>query len=113
MRVLLDHCVPRTIRRLLPGHVVKTTREQRWEDQDNGELLTLAATGFDFLLTVDQRMQFEQDPKRLPITVLVLVAPDNRVESLTPHVPHVLEVLREKPAVPTFIRIGRDGILAG
>ena len=113
MRVLLDHCVPRTIRRWVPGHMVRTTREQGWEDEDNGKLLALAATGFDFVLTVDQRMQFEQDPKLLPITVLVLVAPDNRVESLSPHAPHVLGILESKPDKPVFIRIGPNGILPG
>jgi hypothetical protein len=51
MRVLLDECVPRALRKELPGHEVKTVAEAGWAGVKNGELLQLAASQFD-LLTV-------------------------------------------------------------
>lgn len=43
MRVLLDECVPRGLRDLLPGHDVKTVAEAGWAGVKNGELLRRAA----------------------------------------------------------------------
>ena len=48
----------------------------------NGELLRLAATRFDLFVTADQNLQFQQNVSALPITVAVLVAPNNKLESL-------------------------------
>ena len=53
MRVLLDECVPRALRKELSGHEVKTVGETGWAGVKNGELLRLAAKEFDLLLTVD------------------------------------------------------------
>jgi hypothetical protein len=33
MRVLLDHCVPKRFRQLLPGHDVRTAYEMGWADR--------------------------------------------------------------------------------
>jgi hypothetical protein len=54
LRVLLDHCVDWRLRRHLPGHAVRTCREEGWDMLKNGVLLSTAeAGGFDVLLTVD------------------------------------------------------------
>jgi hypothetical protein len=60
MRVLLDECLPRALRRELPGHEVKTVGEAGWAGVTNGELLTLAAGHFDVLLTVDRSLEYQQ-----------------------------------------------------
>ena len=52
--MLLDECVPRTLRRELPGHEVKTVAEMGWSGTKNSALLRLAAAEFDVFLTVDQ-----------------------------------------------------------
>jgi hypothetical protein len=39
MRVLLDACVPKGVRRSLSGHEVQTAHEMGWGDLDNGDLL--------------------------------------------------------------------------
>jgi hypothetical protein len=52
MRVLLDECVPRPLRRDLAGHDVATIREKGWAGKQNGELLALmAGEGMEVLLT--------------------------------------------------------------
>ena len=47
MRVLLDECLPRRLKRELVGHDVKTAPEMGWAAMRNGELLALAAAQFD------------------------------------------------------------------
>ena len=39
MRVLLDACVPKGLRRSLYGQEVRTAHEMGWGDLDNGALL--------------------------------------------------------------------------
>ena len=50
MRVLLDECVPRRLKREFVGHDVKTAPEMGWASKKNGELLALAAVEFDILI---------------------------------------------------------------
>jgi hypothetical protein len=66
----------------------------RWTGKANGELLQLAATDFDAFLTADQNLEHQQDLAALPIAVIVLVAPTNRLESLVPLVPNLLQTLK-------------------
>ena len=42
MRVLLDECVPRKLKRVLGDHEVVTVTENGWSGLKNGELLKLA-----------------------------------------------------------------------
>ena len=111
MRVLLDHCVPRRFRRLLVGHEVLTTFEMGWADLSNGALLAQARESFDVFVTVDQNVQFQQNLAALPLPVVVLAAPDNRLETLTPYASTLLRVL-EQPLARELIRIeGPDRIV--
>ncbi len=68
-----------------------------WSGKQNGELLRLAADGFDVLLTGDRNLEHQQNLITLPISVIVLVAPTNRIESLAPLVPELLELLEALP----------------
>ncbi len=54
MRVLLDECIPRGLRRELSGHEVRTVPEMGWASRKNGELLRLAVeAAFDVFVTMD------------------------------------------------------------
>lgn len=51
MRILLDECVPRPLRREFVGHTISTIRDMGWAGKKNGELLALmAGAGFEVLL---------------------------------------------------------------
>ncbi len=90
MRILLDECVPRPLRRSLPGHDVRTVREMGWVGKKNGELLSLmAAAGFEVLLTVDQNLRHQQNLAAAGVAVVVMVASTNRLADLEPLVPAV------------------------
>jgi predicted nuclease of predicted toxin-antitoxin system len=82
MRIPLDESLPRRLRQIFAGHEVVTAVEAGWSGVKNGELLQLAATHFDVFVTADQNLQYQQNLSALPIAVAVLVARDNRLESL-------------------------------
>src|SRR5262249_7645177 len=67
MRLLLDECVPRHLRREFSDHEVRTVPEMGWVAKENGELLQLAAESFDVFITVDQRLSYQQDVARFSI----------------------------------------------
>lgn len=90
MRILLDECVPRALRRSLPGHMVRTIREMGWSGKRNGELLALMfASNFEVLLTVDQNLRHQQNLASAGVSVVVIKADSNRIEDLIPFVPDV------------------------
>ena len=90
MRILLDECVPRPLRRELTGHDVRTIREMGWAGKKNGELLVLmAGAGFEVLLTVDQNLRYQQNLAASGVAVVVMVASTNRLADLVPLMPAV------------------------
>ena len=84
MHVLLDECVPRALRKELPGHEVKTVAEAGWAVVKNGELLELAARQFDLLLMVDRNLEYQQNFSDISLAVIVIHAPSNDVAVLRP-----------------------------
>ena len=77
----------------------------KWTSLGNGALLKQAAAAFDVLLTADQNIEFQQNLATLPIAVVVLVAENNRLESLEPLIPAILETLTTI-SPKTLIRVG-------
>ena len=104
MRVLLDECVPRALRKELLGHEVKTVAEAGWAGVRNGELLQLAAKQFDLLLTVDRNLEYQQNFAGLTLAVIVVHAPSNDVTMLRHLMPAVLAAIpTTKPGMVTHI----------
>ena len=94
MRILLDECVPRGLRRELSGHDVLTVPEMGWSGKKNGELLQLmAGQGFEVFLTVDQSIRPQQNLQSARVAVVVLVSRSNRRVDLVPLIPSALAAL--------------------
>lgn len=93
MRVLLDECVPRPLKRELPGHHVSTVAEMGWAGRRNGDLISRATGRFDVFLTVDGNLAFQQNLARAQIAVVILSARSNKLEDLAPLMEEVREVL--------------------
>ena len=93
MRVLLDECVPRRLKRELVGHDVRTAPEMGWASKRNGELLALAVGEFEVFLTTDRNLSYQQDLSSFDIAIVVLVGRSNRLEDLRPLVPKLLQAL--------------------
>ncbi len=105
MKVLLDECVPRKVRRELPDHEILTVTERSWSGIKNGNLLALAAPEFDVFLTVDQNLKYQQNLKNFSIAIILLVARNNRFKTLLPLMPEAREALNQITE-GDFIRIG-------
>lgn len=81
MRVLLDECTPKALKFTLVkhGHKCLTVQEAGWAGKENGDLLALAETRFDALVTVDTNLRYQQNLSRRKIAIVVLLARSNRL----------------------------------
>ena len=104
MKLLLDESLPRDLRLHLPGHEVVTVPQRGWAAKQNGELLELASAEFDAFVTADQNLEQQQNLLTLPVAVVVLVAPSNRIADLLPLIPNLLLVL-PKLEPREFVRV--------
>ena len=75
-----------------------------WSGLVNGKLLAAAAGEFDVLITGDRNMQYQQSSSQLPMSVVVLIAPNNKLESFLPLVSKLLGTLATLQE-PTFIQL--------
>ena len=95
MKILLDECLPRDLRKHLVGHDCGTVPEAGLAGMGNGELLKLAErSGWQVLLTMDQGMPYQQNLAGRSISLAIIRAKSNRLPDLLPHVPAVLAALR-------------------
>jgi hypothetical protein len=60
MRLLIDECLPRALKRLLAEHTCRTVQEMGWAGKKNGLLLSLADREFEVLITMDQGFEYQQ-----------------------------------------------------
>ncbi len=94
MRILLDECAPRPLKRELADYEISTVVEMGWSGKKNGELLRLMSqAGFTILLTTDQNLRYQQNLQQAGVAVVVLVARSNRFPDLVPLMPDVRNVL--------------------
>ena len=93
MRVLLDECLPKRLIRELPGHEARTVQQMGWGGISNGKLLALMGGRFDAFITVDSNLAYQQNLSALPVAVVVLRAPSNKMEDLRPLLPSLLAAL--------------------
>lgn len=94
MKLLLDECVTRYLKRDLIGHDVSTVDEAGFKGLKNGALLRAADGNFDVLVTVDKSIRHQQNLQSFQIAVLLLNASTNKYEDLQPLVPHALEAIK-------------------
>lgn len=90
MKVLIDECVDWRLSREILGHEVKTARQMGWSTIKNGELIALAAKGFDVFVTVDRNLSFQQNLPDFALAVIVLCATSNRLSDLQRLIPELL-----------------------
>jgi hypothetical protein len=61
MKLLLDECVARDLKRDLTGHDVMTVVEAGYQGLKNGALLRVASSAYDAFITVDRNLPFQQN----------------------------------------------------
>ncbi len=84
MKILLDENLPRQLKADFgPDFEVKTVRDMGWLGKKNGELLGLIVfNGFDFFVTIDKNLRYQQNLDRIDLKVFLLLAINNRRETL-------------------------------
>lgn len=95
VRVLLDESIPRQLASLLTEHRVSTVPRQGWSGLGNGELLRRASGEFDVLVTGDQNLEYQQNLVGLGVGIIVISAPNNRVETITGLAPRIAAAIVE------------------
>ena len=103
MRVLLDHCVPKSLARYITGHSVQTCRRAGLDGLADGDFLREMDGRFDALITVDRGLRFQQNTEALSFCIVVLHARSNSLEHLAPLVPQILAVLAS--AMPAQVHV--------
>lgn len=85
MRILLDECLPKRLKRDLIGHDARTVPEMGWASCQNGDLLGLAQHEFDVFLTVDRNSHFRSASTLAPsaTTPSVMIRMSSRRLSVT------------------------------
>lgn len=92
MKILLDECTPRVVKKRLPERDISTVQEMGWAGLKNGELLAASEGNFDVFITTDKNLRHQQNLKGRGFAVLLL--PSNQVpiiEALIPDIEAALE----------------------
>lgn len=82
--IRFDESVPKDLMGYFPDRFqVRTTQQMGWAAKANGELLHLASqAAFSAVITMDKRMEHEQNLRHLPIPVIVLGTHRQNTEDL-------------------------------
>ena len=107
MRILIDECAPRALKKHLinHGHECRAVQESGWSGKENGELLSLAEAAFDVLVTVDTNLRYQQNLTRRKIAIVVLQSSSNRLEHLRQHFPALVSAI-EKIQPGEIVQVG-------
>ena len=94
MKILIDECLPRKLKYELPDHEARTVPEAGWESRKDSELLRLMSGQFDVFLTIDNNLQYQHDLSKMSAAFVVLAAHNNKLATLKPLMPKVIEALK-------------------
>jgi hypothetical protein len=73
LKILLDHNIPAQLKPVLIGHQVFTARDLRWDDLENGDLISASQKdGFQVMVTGDQSIFYQQNNRERIISLIVL-----------------------------------------
>jgi hypothetical protein len=97
MKILLDENLPKQLKADFgPEYYVKTVRDMGWLGKKNGELLGLIVfTGFDFFVTIDKNLRYQQNLDRIQLTIFLLLAVNNRRATLQALVGKIKDKIKE------------------
>ena len=95
MKILLDENIPtKVITDFGKEFEIKTVRDMKWLGKKNGELLGLMTfNGFDFFITLDKNLKFQQNLEKFDITIFLLLSKDSKHQTLQPFIDKVKKIL--------------------
>jgi predicted nuclease of predicted toxin-antitoxin system len=100
MKILIDEYLPVALKGSLTalGHECQTVRQVGFGSKKNGELLTLAESRWNVLLTSDRNIKYQQNMTGRSVSILILFAKSNRMKNMLPLMPECAEALLAIPA---------------
>jgi glycerate kinase len=81
MRILLDESMPRKLKFCTARPLCAHGAAHGLERLGQRQTLAAAAGEFNVLITGDGNMQYQQSASQLPVAVVVLIAPNHKLES--------------------------------
>ena len=88
MKILLDECVTKRLKKHLNNFDVFIVRELNLSGIKNGKLMTYCSeNSFDILLTIDKNLMFQQNLENYPVTIVVFNCLSSKIEELVLFVP--------------------------
>ena len=95
MKVLFDECLPKRLKRELPGHEVTRVQEMGWAGVKNCALIILIKDAdFEVFVTIDGNLEYQQNLQAINFAIIVLGGPDNTFDTLRLLMPAVREALQ-------------------
>ncbi|MEO8211124.1 MAG: DUF5615 family PIN-like protein [bacterium] len=93
MKILLDECLPVRLKKFLKEFEVFSVTEMGWRSLKNGKLLEAAVkNNFDVFMTVDKKLEYQQNLNSFNISVVVFIVTRNKIELLSPLIPQFIEI---------------------
>jgi len=83
-RVIIDECLPRRLKRLLPEAESQTAPEAGLAGLKNGKLLAAISGRFEVFVTIDGNLEHQQDLRGLSFGIVVIHARSNRLADIEP-----------------------------
>jgi predicted nuclease of predicted toxin-antitoxin system len=96
-KVLLDENLPAKLKyRLQDVCEIYTVNDKGWNALENGDLIiAMQNDSFDYLLTSDKNLQYQQNLAKYSIGFIILNVPNNNYETILPLVPKIKKVLAD------------------
>jgi hypothetical protein len=84
VRILLDECVPALLKYAFPSHSVQSVSEAGYRASKDGTLLKFAQDRFDVFMTVDRKLEVQNNLAQFRLGFVVARVPNNRLEAFGP-----------------------------
>jgi predicted nuclease of predicted toxin-antitoxin system len=88
MKILLDECVTKRLKKYLEEFEVFTVRELGLSGIKNGKLMTYCVENqFDIILTIDKNLMYQLNLDKYPVIIVVLNCFTSKIEELITFLP--------------------------
>lgn len=106
-RVLLDENLDRRLKNYFSAEFdITSVPDLGWQSKKNGELLSaMQDEGIDILLASDRNIRFQQNLSLFSVTVVVVIAYDNRLKHLRELIPRIEAVLVSSDLSEPYVEV--------
>ena len=89
MKILLDECITKKLKKHLNEFEVYTINDLGWRGKKNGELLTLCVENkFEIFLSIDKNLTYQQNLSGQHIAVVIFNTRSSKIEELVKFLPN-------------------------